>query len=82
MANCVNCSNQALYVNKVTPNPRTDTYYCPKHLPRFLFAQAKAGLLNIPVEVVPDPVEVPKKKKEKVETVIETTAAPETDIVE
>lgn len=88
MTICINCVHQAKYVHKVTPNPRTDTYYCPTHLPRFLYPQMKAGLLNIPVEV-PAPVEVVEevvvKKKKTVVTpdvVVETPVEPEAAIVE
>ena len=80
MAKCVNCNDDARYVHKTTPNPATDVYFCPKDLPRFLYPQMKAGLLNIPVEVVPEPT--PKKSKKEVVPPVEAPTEPVTDIVE
>ena len=87
MTNCANCESAAGYVHKVTPNPRTDTYYCPRHLPRFLYPQAKAGLLNIPEPVLePDPEPAPtsskKSKKSTTDTPVDPTPTPEPDTVE
>ena len=85
MTKCVNCDNDARYVHKVTPNPRTDKYYCTKDLPRFLYPQMKAGLLDIPVvlePVVEAPAPTPKKSKKEVVTPVETPAEPDADIVE
>lgn len=85
MTACANCTDDAKYVHKVTPNPKTDTYFCPRHLPRFLYPQMKAGILNIPADAVPDPVPSSTKKK-KLATVeaqaVEPTAEEETAIVE
>jgi len=82
MTNCVNCENLAKYLFKVTPNPRTDTYYCPAHLPRFLYPQMTAGLLNIPVDAEPDPVPATKKNKKETVEPVETPEESKTDNVE
>ena len=85
MTKCVNCEHDARYVHKTTPNPRTDTFYCPGHLPRFLYPQMKAGILNIPVDAIPDPVPSSTKKKKTTpveEPVVETPTEEETAIVE
>jgi hypothetical protein len=97
MAQCVNCDLTAVYVNKIAPEPETDSYYCRAHLPKFLYAQRDAGNLNIPVEVPVEelPVDTKASKKKKTTDVVEDTVAepivdevvepeitPVTDIVE
>lgn len=63
MANCANCSADALYVYQVTKGFGVN--YCQKHLPKFI---AKAGtFVNIETvveESVPEVVKVSKKKPE------------------
>jgi len=42
---CANCSNDALYVYRITKEK--SVHYCGKDLPSFLEDRRKAGLLNI-----------------------------------
>ena len=42
---CVNCSNDAMYVYRITK--LESIYYCGRDLPRFLEERRKAGLLNL-----------------------------------
>lgn len=41
---CDNCSRAAIYV--YGPKPLSPVHYCGQHLPSFLSAQARAGLLE------------------------------------
>jgi hypothetical protein len=71
MAKCANCTTEAVHQYRVTPEFKID--YCNSHLPSFLRAQQKAGLLKPPA-VVEAPVVVEEAAEE---TVVEETA-PET----
>ena len=42
---CANCDTAALYIYNITPSKAV--LYCGKHLPRFLEARRKAGLLAL-----------------------------------
>lgn len=42
---CANCSKPALYEYKLTLNK--SVFYCGKHLPAFLDARKRAGLLTL-----------------------------------
>ena len=42
---CVNCSNDAMYIYRITK--LESIYYCGRDLPRFLEERRKAGLLNL-----------------------------------
>ncbi len=66
---CANCSNDALYVYRITKDK--SVHYCGKDLPSFLEDRRKAGLLNITQalieakEEVVEALSVPKKKTVK-----------------
>ena len=66
---CANCSNDALYVYRITKTE--SVYYCGKDLPSFLEDRRKAGLLNITQDLTEAKEEVveilstPKKKAPK-----------------
>jgi hypothetical protein len=65
---CANCNREALYTYVIAGNHNIN--YCQSHLPRFLTAQKKAGLLPlVKAPVVETPVKVSKKKE--TETVVE-----------
>lgn len=69
MATCANCPSEAVHQYRVTPEFKID--YCNSHLPSFLRAQQKAGLLK-PAPVVIEEVAVEEPVVEDV-TVTKTT---------
>jgi hypothetical protein len=70
---CANCSAPALYTYKVSVTKGID--YCGKHLPRFLEARRKAGLLTLTeqhgVALDEAMTKLSKSKKKKTEPVVE-----------
>lgn len=68
---CANCASTALYAYNLTPTKAV--FYCGKHLPRFLEARRKAGLLALTpahqeqLDSALAALSKPKKAKKKVE---------------
>lgn len=71
---CANCNRDALYTYVIAGNH--SIHYCQYHLPRFLTAQKKAGLLPL---VKPPVIETPAKvsKKKETEVVVDEPEAEE-----
>lgn len=69
MTTCANCKSEAVHQYRVTPEFKID--YCNAHLPNFLRAQQKAGLLK-PLPVVVEEVVVEEPVVEET-TVAKTT---------
>jgi hypothetical protein len=72
MANCANCSSDALYVYQITADYGLN--YCQRHLPSFLSRGPQPNLFAAPVEA--PVVETPAKGKKS-----QAVAEPE-DVVE
>lgn len=68
---CANCADESLFEYKLTDE--VSIHYCGKHLPKFLDARKKAGLLHTTdsfSEVVEEAMEVlaPEEETEEVNT--------------
>ena len=72
---CANCDRDAFYVYQITK--QVDVLYCGKHLPNFLEARRKAGLIKTTdqfkvekesaIEILSTPAPKPKRKKKAAE---------------
>lgn len=78
MITCANCSNEALYVYKLSENFKIN--YCQYHLPRILTKNNGSYLLPIEPEVVPEPVV--KSSKKKSAPITEEAIAAEEPVIE